>query len=271
MKKTVLYILLFFAGFAVSAQNTAPMSHADSLYNAIEQVGILHNEGLDTVIQRMEIEKIKLCEEYGVASLKNLPDSVKSSVKEYFKSFQNDVILNFMKAKFPDSSLPDTDLQQVFQQATRMNVLSQQEQKEWRMNNLTPFQQEYYEKIKNVMEENSHSEALLDSKLREIEKEIKEKAPSPEEAALILAGAVTARYSNQYWRANVTKWARAMNAPVGEERLPGAYPVSGEPAKYLLISPQYEYKTCDCPEGTVFDEKTRSCRTKELIDRQSNK
>ncbi|MDR1516813.1 MAG: hypothetical protein LBS52_01720 [Dysgonamonadaceae bacterium] len=81
MKKSSLYLFLFFAGFTVSAQNTVPMSHADSLYSMIEQVGILHNEGLDTVIPRTEVEKIKLCEEYGVTSIKNLPDSVKSSLE----------------------------------------------------------------------------------------------------------------------------------------------------------------------------------------------
>ncbi|MDR2815585.1 MAG: carbohydrate-binding module family 14 protein [Proteiniphilum sp.] len=274
MKKLSLYIVLAcLTVLPLAAQTTAPMLHADSFYFWAEVTGKLHNEGLDTAMVMLNREKKDLLELHEVRYFRELPQEIRAEfpkkIQEYsMKAFEK------LKKRYPELLSLDkiTPVQSIMEQGNIGNGGVTEEKKYALREKLTPFQQKYFDILTNNTEqEGSLTPEQIISKMMEIEKEIKAEAPSPEEVYPVVLMAVMGRYSMQYWQANLTKWMRVLNAPIDEERSPGLYPVSGEPSKYLMITPQYEYKTCDCPEGTIFDEKTRNCLPKERMEKLPDK
>ncbi|MCL2560737.1 MAG: carbohydrate-binding module family 14 protein [Rikenellaceae bacterium] len=180
----------------------------------IEQVGILHNKGLDFVINDLMNEKIRLFEESG-----SNPQTRSSSGGAFPETFDFEQVVrnsteNFMKTA--DMELEDDFFDKVMP-ITRISAFtrsSAEERDAEIMEVLTPFQQEYYNRIMDVVYRKGMTLELLRKEFAKLDEEIIRKAPTAEEAEQLLIATSIGVNSGEYWTENLMKWNTILNSRI---------------------------------------------------------
>ncbi|MCL2560804.1 MAG: carbohydrate-binding module family 14 protein [Rikenellaceae bacterium] len=180
----------------------------------IEQVGILHNEGLDFILADLMAEKIRLFKESG-----GNPQTRSSSGGAFpetfdFEQFAISSTGRFMKTIAPEL---DEDFLNVVLSSTKTRSLTQSSAAERDaevMEILTPFQQEYYNRIMAIMGRDGMTPVILRKELAELEEEIIREATTIEEAEHLLAAMSIAVHSAEYWTENLMKWNTVLNSRI---------------------------------------------------------
>jgi hypothetical protein len=295
MKKTLIITLvsIFFAG-SLSAQSVSEKENLSRLYqkygvvpnpnnpyneniskevmdsitNAAEFVGIVHNAALDSIFPKLEKEKLRLLKEYSVPTLSDLTEDIKAKIRADMNNLLNIEVTNFMKElKLNEEEEEDIDF-------TYPNVANNKSVFD---SIASPFTKEYMAKFYEIINKSNPSniDAIVD-KIKELETEIKANAPTENDLAITLYTVVTGRYSTQYWSANRGR-LKSMFSTTADNTYPGltkeesavvygyqygifAHP--SNPEKYILFPPNGKPSVKQCEDGYIFDDRIKTCSPK---------
>ncbi len=178
----------------------------------IEQVGILHNQGLDSILIDLRKERIRLFKEAAAQ-----PAAQNASSKQLFdmNSYMS-VVYNttkrVVKNWYPEAK--DKDFETVManpkiMKYTNANASLQSASGENEPNPLdmlTPFQKEYYNRLQTILNTEGMTIDRFKTEVLALEKLIEQNAPTVTEAEQLLYVTSIARHSAEYWMQNAAKW-----------------------------------------------------------------
>ncbi|MCL2692353.1 MAG: hypothetical protein FWE81_02830, partial [Rikenellaceae bacterium] len=247
------------------------------------------NEGLDFILADLMAEKIRLFEESGGNSATR--SSSGGAFPETF-DFEQLVINStgrFMRTV--DPTLDDNFLD-VVMSSTRSFTRSTAEVTEV----LTPFQQEYWQRMVDIVYREDMNPVLLRKEISKLEKEIIREAPTVEEAEQLLYATSVAVHSAEYWTENLAKWntvlnsqivrtidpdedlyqeimqsvaTRSGNTPGIIPQMPeGFYPVPGDPEWYIYVNEDGVMFLLPCPPGLIWNADKCYCDWPEFVWQQ---
>lgn len=234
-----------------------------------EQVGVQHNQGLDAILDELMRERIRLFEE-----LANQPSTRSFSGHGFPETYNFDALIRREAKRLTKNWYPEVDDEfldavmpkQNFDVRTRMSSVDSQSEITVM---LTPFQQEYHNRLLKLLDRKGQSVKRFVSDVVALENEIVEKAPTTEEAEQMLFTTSVARNSAEYWEKNMRKWAGMLNGEIvsiqhvdgmatrngqsEDQPLPdGYYPNPADPTTYFWVS-NGEVVKLKCPEGLYFN------------------
>jgi hypothetical protein len=223
MKRFLLFgTALFALGFAACKQNdytesTRLMDFERDKLAQYEQIGILHNQVLDTVLADIWKDKILTFNES-----KGDKPLTKSSTKETKRDRLIDVAYNAMerglKNSFPEMTgeiIGSVASKEKFAADIKRPLTRDMDVNDEILNSLTPSQKQYYEKLKEIIDKQYKIEELL-VRISILEEEIIKNVSETEWDALLCATSV-ARNSAQYWNEKVLVWNMSINGEINKE------------------------------------------------------
>jgi hypothetical protein len=281
MKKSIFILALFMLTLLSCKQE----NKVDSVVKQDDRIGILHNQILDTIINDLWKEKIN-----AFISEKSEKLITKSHDKESLLNKRINLAYSSLQRgirnSLPDINVTDADILSYMPKDKFISIIKQGKTPVTRssdnpsntdMQNLTPWQQKYYKKlIQSFNTKNVSLEQIL-LQVSELEKEVVENSPTPEEAEQFLLFTSIARHSAQYWAENFKKWILlnsevidiidnvkqvATKGPPETGILtnnnafpPGYYPYPGYPEYYIYVPEDQPYIAfvLKCPAGFSYN------------------
>ncbi|MDR1274398.1 MAG: carbohydrate-binding module family 14 protein [Odoribacteraceae bacterium] len=251
----------------------------------IEDVGIFHNRGLDSIFADLAAEKSRLFKESGEQPGTR---SFSPEVHDYSSLILNST-KRVMKNWFPDvdeNVLETAIVKNVTRSATgQISIDNEADVQEM----LTPFQQEYYDRLLTIVNTENMTVDSIKREIWALEEEIEQNAPTVAEAEQLLYATSVARHSTEYWHQNLAAWhtmlygniidsgeVENMNANLGEIEYYLWNQGQGLSPGMSKCIPHPEYQNCyylifcdsggilhfeylQCPSGLRFDPITCQC------------
>ena len=251
----------------------------------IEQVGVLHNEGLDFIIADLMAEKVRLFEESAGDPATRSSSGTGFPAAFDFEQFAISSTEKFMKTIAPELDEDFLDAVLSSPKTRSLTRSSAAERDAEVMEILTPFQQEYWRRMLDIVYREDMNPVLLRKELAKLEKRIVRDAPTVEQAEQLLYATSVAVNSAEYWTENLNKWNTVLNSQIVRiidpsedlakelmesvatrsgggvlEQLPqGWYPVPGDPEWYIYVDSEGTIYLLPCPDGLVWRQDMCTC------------
>jgi hypothetical protein len=164
-----------------------------------DRIGILHNQLLDTVYNDLWKDKIAALTSGGAVKQAR---QMTAEEKESLQNRRADIAYNAMQRGIKNL-LPDIEDTEIAKWLLKKGVGAVADDE---LQHLTPFQQEYYEKLMQLFKRKDASLEQVLVQIAELETEIVKNSPTTEEARQLLQVTSVSRYSAQYWAKNINKW-----------------------------------------------------------------
>ena len=219
--KIIMKIFLFIIGLVglLIAGITIACTSSDELKESkispelrikIEQVGILHNQGLDSILMDLLKEKKQIVEDFVNQSLSQNNSPVGFPADYDFRALVYNTTKRVVKNWHPTMSneyfeavMFNQHVQKYFRAKTRTSFDDNELDLE---DLLTPFQWDYYNMLLAIFENGNITLEQLLAEILDLETQIEMAAPTIDEAVLLLYAASVARYSAEYWYENIENW-----------------------------------------------------------------
>jgi hypothetical protein len=286
-KITILSLALLLAVFMGCNQDNSSSSQVA----VDDQVGIMHNQLLDTVLNDLWKAKVQLYKERGTAAFKS-SSTVLRSQKEYVID-----VVHASIARASKNMNPEITDETIAVYASKKQLAAYMEYPAVRSGNsvveegisLTPFQQKYYEELMRIVHSKNVTLAQLLEQISSLEEKIAKEAPDSSESEPLFYTTSVARHSAQYWAENFSKWKLVFNSeicriitgnipkdiapqtksngiatsPSGGDLIldlpPGFYPHPGDVTKFFIVVEgglAYEFT---CPNGLHWNAVKCAC------------
>jgi hypothetical protein len=253
-----------------------------ALLEQTEQLGVLHNQLLDSAIHAIMLERVRVFKESG-----GIEQMTRAGGDEVVGRYAS-VILNTLKRASRNLGVPVSDKteEQYFSREKFIALSTRAASLDSELE-LTPFQQKYYDRLVEIIsaQESSLDEVLYN--IAELENQIAVEAPTAEEAQVLFYGTVTARHSYAYWQKNTNTWrtvlngkiiavgniedferemilaesaTRAVDDPPYTQVPPGTFiPFPGDPRYFFRVEDEGRVLLFQCPQGLIFNPATCTC------------
>jgi hypothetical protein len=171
----------------------------------IELVGVLHNQWLDSILVDFWRDKIQMFQESPQSP--QLRAATIAETYDYEQLVYNTIKRLMKESGFVQSEqelqavMPEQLLKQITHVGTRAAEFN-----EAVMDQCTPFQAEYYNRLMNILHREDITLDLFLSEIAVLEKQIEKNAPTLEEAEQLLYATSVARHSAEYWYENMEMW-----------------------------------------------------------------
>ena len=186
----------------------------------IEQVGILHNQGLDSILIDLLKEKNRLIEEDRNQPLADNYSLAGFPVNYDFNALVHNTTKRVVKNWCPtvnDASLEAVLSNQKLLRDSKLSTRSSFGDNEPNLEEqLTPFQWDYNNRMLEIFEIEDITLCQLTEAILALEVQIEMEAPTIEDAELLLYVTSIARNSAEYWHVNIENWVRALLPGAGE-------------------------------------------------------
>jgi len=229
MKKLIILSTLA-AGLLIAGIVACTFSHeaketnriSPDMREAIERVGILHNQGLDTILTDLWKEKVRLFKESvahapakGYAAAPPAPAGFSETYD--FTSLVHSTTKRVVKNWYPELNGEQFERIMSSPQIARYlrlgNFRSEIDESDG-LEELTPFQQDYFNRLKAILYTEGITVDRFKTEVLVLEKQIEREAPTVEEAEQLLCATSVARHSAEYWAQNAGKWATVLNSEI---------------------------------------------------------
>jgi hypothetical protein len=178
----------------------------------IEQIGILHNQGLDTILMDFMRDRVRMFQEFGshspklrasaIAETYDYEQLVYNTTKRLMKEWgfvQNE---QEFQAIMPDKLWRQVNHSRTRSAADEIDVAEQ----------LTPFQADYYNRIMGFLHRENVTLDMFLSEVAILEIKIERNAPTLEETEQLLYITSVARHTAEYWSENLARWNTMLNS-----------------------------------------------------------
>ncbi len=218
----------------------------------IEQVGILHNQGLDSILVDLRKERIRLFKEAAAQPVAQNASSKQLSDMNSYMSVAYNTSKRVVKDWYPEANEKEFDAVMANPKIMRYANVNASLQSASAKNEpdpldmLTPFQKDYYNRLQGIYTEGMTLEHFKTEVLA-LEKLIEQNAPTVAEAEQLLCVTSIARYSAEYWEQNAAKWFTVLSSEIK------VIHENGKSIQHTSAIKAANSGGCDCSNYPAFD------------------
>ncbi|MDR1883910.1 MAG: hypothetical protein LBR26_14180 [Prevotella sp.] len=269
MKKLFLpFMLLVMLTATTSCKNEEIQKK--NVQNEYEEVGILHNQFLDSVLLDLWMTKIGLFEtgdKTGIKATNSLQITKEQAIGISFKTVTR--CLKTIAPKATDEQI-----------ALLLPADLQSSQKSSCTDSFTAVQNRYYSKLANILNKKNITVDDAIAGIYNLEEDISMNVAEEEKQPLLSMTAV-ARHSAKYWNEKFAEWNMALHGKVIDEVVPkesshlksedpnilkqlsdlppGYYPHPSDKTQFFYVTDYGTVIRMTCPDGLHFDPETCKC------------
>lgn len=277
MKNLLLPLILVMLIAITSCKNED--TQGKIVQNEYEEVGIIHNQILDSVLQNLWMTKIELFKKGNKASVKSA--NTQQITKEYATDISFKTVTRCLKAIAPE--VTEEHISLFLPRDIHSLKKSSYE------SSFTPVQNQYYSKLVSILTKRNTTLDDAISQIYNLEEDILMNVTEEERTPLLSMTAV-ARHSAKYWNEKFTEWNMVLHGKITNEVVlkestnlksgeddpdilkqvsdfpEGYYPHPTDKSKFIYVTDYGTAIMMECPTGLHFNPNICACDYPDSFD-----